>query len=310
MTVIIEKPSVTPIFARHETFHPRYGWLKKGFDKATLESKIFAKENAPTILGVGKNMVSAIKYWCYSFKVLEEVMSSDKKTRFSNPTFIGDKLLSETGYDPYLEDLATLWLLHWNLLKPDCLATSWYFVFNEYKKLEFTADELLNELKDFKEKEFPNNKVVDGSLIKDLHCLVRMYVEQKINKNAIEETIDCPFVELNLIQTTDNKHFYFNVGEKAGLAPEIIVACCLEFAAMYDKNIKTISLARLLYEKNSPGLIFKLSENFLYSSIEKVAEKFKEITLSDTAGLIQFSFKGDPLMLANKIIEHYYGGRK
>lgn len=28
-------------FARHETFHPRFGWLKKGFDLASIDSEIF-----------------------------------------------------------------------------------------------------------------------------------------------------------------------------------------------------------------------------------------------------------------------------
>ncbi len=31
-------PSVkVGIFARHETFHPRFGWLKKGFDRALAD---------------------------------------------------------------------------------------------------------------------------------------------------------------------------------------------------------------------------------------------------------------------------------
>ncbi|MEA5536669.1 DUF4007 family protein [Crocosphaera sp. XPORK-15E] len=34
-------PNVNPVFARHETFHPRYGWLKKGFDLATQYPRNF-----------------------------------------------------------------------------------------------------------------------------------------------------------------------------------------------------------------------------------------------------------------------------
>jgi hypothetical protein len=55
---------VNPVFARHETFHPRFGWLKKGFDLAKQDPDIFLREDAPVRLGVGKNMVSAIRYWC------------------------------------------------------------------------------------------------------------------------------------------------------------------------------------------------------------------------------------------------------
>ena len=50
------------VFARHETFHPRFGWLKKGFDKADRDSGIFLREDAPVLLGVGKNMVRSIRY--------------------------------------------------------------------------------------------------------------------------------------------------------------------------------------------------------------------------------------------------------
>ena len=71
------KQNVSPVFARHETFHPRFGWLKKGFDKAIENPDVFLSEAAPSILGVGKNMVKAIKYWCIAFKVLEEI----KRTR-------------------------------------------------------------------------------------------------------------------------------------------------------------------------------------------------------------------------------------
>lgn len=41
-----------PVFARHETFHPRFGWLKKGFDKAIENPDVSLSETAPSVLGV------------------------------------------------------------------------------------------------------------------------------------------------------------------------------------------------------------------------------------------------------------------
>lgn len=140
---------VLPFFSRHETFHPRFGWLKKGFDKAKNDSEIFRKKEAPVILGVGKNMVRAIRYWCNAFKILVEVARSKKRIRYCVPTEFGKKLLSDQGWDPYLEDPASLWLLHWNLLKPPCYAASWYFAFNEFRQREFTADSLLIDLEEY-----------------------------------------------------------------------------------------------------------------------------------------------------------------
>ena len=109
------KPTVQPVFARHETFHPRFGWLKKGFDKAIENSAIFSEESASTALGVGKNMVKAIIYWSLAYKILQE--GSRKDNHAIMPTPFGNQLLGNGGWDPYLEDAASLWLLHWNLLK-------------------------------------------------------------------------------------------------------------------------------------------------------------------------------------------------
>jgi hypothetical protein len=55
-TVSNQGTGASPAFARHETFHPRFGWLKKGFDAAVRDQHIFTREEAPVILGVGKNM--------------------------------------------------------------------------------------------------------------------------------------------------------------------------------------------------------------------------------------------------------------
>ena len=32
------------VFARHETFHPQFGWLKKGFDAATQDPEVLVHE--------------------------------------------------------------------------------------------------------------------------------------------------------------------------------------------------------------------------------------------------------------------------
>lgn len=167
---------VNPIFARHETFHPRFGWLKKGFDAAVEEPEVFLREDAPVRLGVGKNMASSIRYWCNAFKVLEDDSSDRQHGRSSYPTDFGKKLLGDEGWDAYLEDPATLWLLHWNLLKPPCNGAAWYFTFNIFRPVEFSAEDLTRELCDYKDKIAP--RIVDSSVKKDISCLLRMYVEQ------------------------------------------------------------------------------------------------------------------------------------
>jgi hypothetical protein len=62
-----------PAFARHETFHPRFGWLRKAVTESAKAGNVFTDPEATVKLGVGKNnMVTAIRYWGLAFKILEQ----------------------------------------------------------------------------------------------------------------------------------------------------------------------------------------------------------------------------------------------
>ncbi|MFB2770617.1 DUF4007 family protein [Pelatocladus sp. BLCC-F211] len=287
---------VNPVFANHETFHPRFGWLKKGFDAVNRNPGIFLQDDAPVRLGVGKNMVRAIRYWCSAFKIID---------KNNLPTSFGDKLLGNNGWDPYLEDPASLWLLHWYLLKPTCEAAAWYYIFNVFRDLEFTKEDILAGLKDYIGNF--NKTIAESSFIKDVNCILRMYATQDFSKNntPIEDSIDCPFNELGLIRHF-GKNYQFKIGAKANLPAQIIVATCLEYASWVSQDSKTITIRRLLYDEGSPGMVFKLTENILCAAIETVAKEFEAIILSDTAGLIQLSFTDEPETLAEEILGQYY----
>ena len=290
------------VFARHETFHPRFGWLKKGFDKALEDPQIFLSEDAPVRLGVGKNMVRAIRYWCTAFKVLEE------KDGIS-PTEFGSNLFSNEGWDPFLEDPASLWLLHWSLLKPPCYATAWDFTFNYFRRVEFSSEDLFFALCDYLNGQ--SFRVADSSLRKDITCILRMYVEQDSKAGMNEDLVDCLFTELRLLYAAgDAKQYEFQVGSKDTLPAEIIVFACLDFASQVSKDQRTIALSRLSFDPGSPGLIFKLSESSIAEAIERVARRSNDLFLSDTAGLIQLSYTDDPAALASNILGGYYRNKR
>ena len=92
-------------FSGHESFFCKALWLKKGYDFVKAEKK-FSDETSVVDLGVGKNMVASIKYWMRAFGMLKD----DELTKLANLI-----LNTDDGYDPYLEDLGTAWLLHYLL---------------------------------------------------------------------------------------------------------------------------------------------------------------------------------------------------
>lgn len=312
---------VNPVFARHETFHPRSGWLKKGFDAAIQDPDIFLRENASVLLGVGKNMVRSMRYWCLAFKVLtersdieqndpidtlEEKDSSNLRGLAS--TALGTKLLSDEGWDPFFEDPASLWLLHWNLLKAPCYATVWQFAFNQFRQADFSAEDLFLSLADYCKS--LTASIADSSLKKDVTCLLRMYARQNSGSRPSEDTIDCPFSELGLItETVEAKRYIFRIGGKGNLPADVIVFACLDYASLVGQEQRTIALSRLTYDVNSPGLVFKLTESAISGAISQLSRVWNELELRETAGLVQFSFTQEPDRLSEAILERYYTGK-
>ena len=57
------------------------------------------------MLGVGKNMVRAIRFWVQVAGIAQATGNGLEVTA------LGQSLLSRDGYDPFLEDIRTLWLV-------------------------------------------------------------------------------------------------------------------------------------------------------------------------------------------------------
>jgi len=142
-----------------------------------------------------------------------------------------------------------------------------------------------------------------------------MYVRQGDDISLNEDNLDCPFAELGLIQRAgDSLHYAFRIGAKPSLHAEIVVAACLDFAESLvasqnsgqNGGQRTISLSRLLFDEGSPGMVFKLSESALCDAIEQVARWCNQITLSESAGLIQMAFTQNPVELSQTILDKYY----
>lgn len=94
-------------FSGNESFHCRSPWLKKRHDFLS-KGKNFREPSSVVDLGVGKSMISSIKYWMRSFGLIQ----TDSKL-----SDISNFLFGQKGIDTYLENTATLWLLHYHLIK-------------------------------------------------------------------------------------------------------------------------------------------------------------------------------------------------
>ena len=263
-----------PSFSGHQTFPFRYTWLKKGVDAVTEDPTIFSSENASVTLGVGKNMVSSIRHWCNVARLIK--IDSHQRGRLI-PTGLGKFIFDDTdGFDPYLDDPATLWLIHWQISTNINQATAWYWAFNILRENQFAPDTFKKELYEWTQQQKESMRPVsDNTLQRDVNCFVRTYCHSRHNTNVTiaEETFDCPLVELNLIAELPNGDGYeFLRGEKETLPIEIVTATLIAFWDVRFPDAGTISFRELMYAPLSPGRIFRLDEDTMTIYLEKLEQ--------------------------------------
>ncbi len=180
-------------FSGHETFHCRHFWLKKGYDFNQLGGDQRSND-AVVRLGVGKNMVTSIHYWMKAFKVTN--------SESSEITDFGHFIFSSNGKDPYLEDIGTLYMLHYNLMTNLNQASIYSITFEEFRKtridseftaellFEFVARKLRVERLDYSEK----------SLRNDIKVFLRTYqTATKRGSKSIEDDFASVLLELNFV---------------------------------------------------------------------------------------------------------------
>lgn len=269
-------------FSGHQTFTLRYGWVEKGYEFAGF-GKRFSEESAIVDLGVGKNMVESIRYWCE----MTGIIGDDRVSEF------GQHLLDEqTGWDPYLEDLASWWLLHWRMITNPKYKTSGTALFSNLRKPDFSKNDLAEAALRLVDE--GKKAPTDNIIMRDVDCYVRSYCSQKRfekKKSRDDDPFDCPFQELDLIQPMSEGDFYrFSIGPKASLPSEIIGYAISQFFGQENKNAMTIQ--KILYQEGSPGQVFMLDENALIEAVQDLQESAMwgaRFGFTESAGLAHVS---------------------
>jgi uncharacterized protein DUF4007 len=284
-------------FSGHESFICKQFWLKKGFDFINSGHK-FNMQDSVVQLGVGKNMVSSIKFWMKSCALLK---NDDKSTELSEYIF------GKNGKDKYLEDYGTIWLLHYHLIKEN-FASIYHLFFNEFRKerIDFTKEQLHLFLKrKCKENKIPYS---ENTIKNDINVFLKNYLKPSGNKIDIEHDYSGLLIDLNVLKTYKSKnsedklenHFIINIDEKNELPFEIVLYSILD--NLNDNKI--ISFRELQINSNSPELVFGLNSEGLFNKLIEISKNYKTVIVSENAGnrTIQFKEKIDKM----EVLNNYY----
>jgi len=288
------------LFSGHESFICKHFWLKKGYDFIN-ENGDFQYETAVMDLGVGKNMVNSIEHWMKSYGLLDK---SNSITEFSKKIF-----RERGGHDSFIESLATIWLLHYSLIKTN-RSSLYNIFFNDFRKgrTDFTKEQLLSFMK--RQIEDEAKSVNDNTLNNDISVFIRSYLKPsyKDTKIEIEEDFLSLMIDLDLMKSYKSENAEGKIVEWYQVENKIQVDLPAEvvfFAILDNSNYgKSISFQELLNGVNSPGVIFALNEEGLYNKLDTIVNTYKGITMSETAGIRELQLK----TIYNKwdIINDYY----
>ena len=290
-------------FGRHETFALRYSWLSKGFHSIKAGLDITDADEATVQLGVGKNMVLSIRYWMRACQILE----ADGLT----PSMIGNYIFDkEGGVDPFLEDEATIWLIHWLLSTNGEQATACYWFFNKFHRTEFTAQELQTALSDFvKDALVKTKRPASNTLKNDSLLIPRMYTPSKAKgRLSLEEALDSPLSLLRLISPSVGDKGYQSKSEaRPGLPVGILAYAVAQLMTLKSSN--AIPIEELMYSRDhypSPGSIFRLTESGLITKLEILVHLHPDtFAIRETAGIHQLYCLQDNINPIVFLQEHY-----
>lgn len=284
------------IFQGHNTFLCRHGWLKKGYDFIAAGGG-FNDADAVVKLGVGKNMVDAVRYWLRAFGLTNE---SDELLA------IAHQMLGREGFDPYLEDNATLWYLHYLLVKTG-RASLYHFVFNELRKEGFSFSRpQLEQFISRRNQELGKTALNTTTLDADLTVFIRSYsLSGEKGKGDIEEESNGLLQDLGLLTITKNDGLRYHIEnlERREIPWQVVLRIILE----NEQFGETISFNDLEVAPDSPGLLFAMNEKGLFYKIEEMREHFPTaIIYSSTAGNRVLTIKKELINL-DEVMQQYYG---
>ena len=273
-------------FSGHDTFHCRLFWLKKGYDYVSNDQKF--KDDSGVDLGVGRNMVNSIRFWLKSFGVIDENYKIDE---------LYDLIFNDEGFDPYLENEGTLWLLHFKINELNH-SNIYRILFGELRmqKPEFTKKNFVDYALTLDPKQ--NKKTLE----KDFSVFLRMYLE---SHKDINDGYSGLLTELNLIKelgkTQNGEQLYRIENLSQEEVPNEILLYCILSNEDYGKSI---SFNSLYNNSNGVGKIFCLNKDILETKLIEISEKYKDITYNSEAGVKELQLKSDVSVI--DIIKNFY----
>ena len=265
----------------HESFACRYTWLPKAVRGLESNPRLLSDDDQAMVdLGVGKNMVRSIRFWSQ----VAGVVTTAKRGSGQCLSEFGQALLGKGGHDEFMEDIRTLWLIHWNLstaVNNPLLA--WDFLLNRWQEPELVPSVVIRAL--HKEAARQDDGLSAVTIDQHWDTFLHTYFPTRGRKGDVQEdNLDSPLTELELIirvgERPIDRHagraepiYAFRREDKPDITSELFVYSLNDFWNKRHAAENTMTFREVAHGHGSPGQIYKLPEDDVRARVEQLAQR-------------------------------------
>jgi hypothetical protein len=254
-------------FGGHQSFALRIAWLPKAV--AAIEAGIDPLSD-PLVgvveLGLGKNMVEALRCWIDAFGVARRVRDGGGGWELTPE---GSLIFGSEGTDPFLEDNQTLWWLHWTIATrtaPRFFA--WELLASRWSDPDFTPSRVVAAF--LAEAETAARQLSPVSARQHFDVWLQTYLPGRTARG--EEGLDSPLASLGLIRLAGEREraddrcepvYAFTRVPRSSLGQAMLRYALGTWWTDRNGDEETASLRELTYGRGSPGRVFRMEEGEL-----------------------------------------------
>jgi hypothetical protein len=260
-------------FSGHQTFPLRVAWLPKVIKEiASGHDPLTNIDEGIVSLGLGKNMVEALRCWIEAYQV------ASRGTSGWSLSSVG-KLIFEpsSGLDPYLEDHSSNWLLHW-LISTNTQAPffAWECLFNRWPTAEFSTNAVVEAFR----KEFEQNQKTASMVTLKQHWDVFLHTYRPPRGLRGEDHLDSVLSSLGLIQEVGERQtaagkweaiYAFDTGPKTAIPQQLFAFFVHDWWNRAFPAEQTVALRELVAGDHSPGRILRMAEGEILERVFDLA---------------------------------------
>jgi Protein of unknown function (DUF4007) len=277
-------------FSGHQTFPLRIAWLPKAIREiASRRDPLTNIDEGIVTLGLGKNMVEALRCWIEAFQI------ASKKAAGWCLSPIADMVFSPSnGLDPFLEDHTSNWLLHW-LISTNVTVRffAWECLFNRWSAPEFNASSVVEAFRKESE-QYPKSASI---VTLKQHWEVFLHSYRPPRRTREEDHLDSALSVLGLIQEAGERQnasgkwetlYTFDTSPKAAIPQQLFTFFIHDWWNRAFPSEQTVALRELLASDHSPGRILKMAEKEILQRVADLAQTQTAVfQITESANLSQ-----------------------